>query len=405
MNNDKLAARNVLYNTAGTFFYFFCQWLITVLVVRISGYHDAGILSLIISITNLFFCVSLFGVRNYQVSDVLEEYSDNDYLYTRIITTFASLLLFMISLCFFNLDQKTLFCALIYIIYKFGESFSDAFFGSFQKYSCYKQIAISYTFKGVLTLSTFAFTLQITKNLFLTLLVNVLVYYAVVFIYDLTVLKKNYKVKIKRFNYWKLIKTCFPLMLYSCMVPYLNFITRFIVEKEYGTLILGYYSSITMVFVVLSTLMNSIFVSIIPKISLYYIHKDRSSIEKSIKSIMILIVILALLTIITASFLGEFVFTIIFGKAIINYMYLLIPTIIASIILTITSFFSSILIAFNMNKEVLYCNFVAIIICTLSLMVFVEDFALTGTLYSLIFSLFITSILLISLVYKKIIKF
>ena len=50
------------------------------------GYHDAGILSIIISTTNLFYCIALFGVRNYQVSDVEENYKccEKDILSTLI---------------------------------------------------------------------------------------------------------------------------------------------------------------------------------------------------------------------------------------------------------------------------------------------------------------------------------
>ena len=56
--NEAKTSKNVIYNTIGTFFYFFCQWLTTILVVRISGYEDAGILSIVISFYKylLFYC-------------------------------------------------------------------------------------------------------------------------------------------------------------------------------------------------------------------------------------------------------------------------------------------------------------------------------------------------------------
>ena len=73
-------SRSVIYNTIGTFFYFFCQWLTTILVVRISGYEDAGILSIVISFTNIFYFIALFGVRNFQVTDINHEFTDRDYL-------------------------------------------------------------------------------------------------------------------------------------------------------------------------------------------------------------------------------------------------------------------------------------------------------------------------------------
>lgn len=404
MENKSSLMKDVFYNTYGTFFYFFCQWFITVLVVRISGYHDAGVLSLIISTTNLFYCIALFGVRQYQVSDVIKKYTDNQYLYARIITITLCLIIFMFALCFLGFDQETLLCSLVYIIYKSGEALSDVLFGSYQRYSCYKNIAISFTLKGILTVSTFALVLMLTKNLFVTLLVNVLVFYAVLLFYDIPKLKQKFELKLKKFDCRDLLKLCFPLMLYSCMVPYLNFITRLIIEKNYGTEILGYYSSVTMVFVVMSTLMGSIFVSVIPKIASFYIERKVNVLKKSILGLIVLIFAVAIIACFAAALLGDFLFSLVFGKGIVDYMYLLIPTIIASITLTYTGLFSSVLISFGKNNTVLYCNLVAVILCTLSVNYLVDIFDLTGTLYSLIFSLFISAILLFLCIWKEIKK-
>lgn len=92
------SGKNTLYNTYGTFFYFFCQWLITVFVVRIGNYHLAGVFSLVVSITNVFYCISLYGVRNYQVSDIKCEYSDADYFTLRTITSIIGFVLFFITI-------------------------------------------------------------------------------------------------------------------------------------------------------------------------------------------------------------------------------------------------------------------------------------------------------------------
>ena len=64
--------KNILWNSIGTFVMFFCQWLMMVLVVRLSGYADSGILSLSISCGNVFLIIAAFGVKTYQVSDVKE---------------------------------------------------------------------------------------------------------------------------------------------------------------------------------------------------------------------------------------------------------------------------------------------------------------------------------------------
>lgn len=55
MEHMKIAC-NILWNTIGNIFYLGCQWLLSVVVVRISGsYADAGVLTLAISTTNVLY--------------------------------------------------------------------------------------------------------------------------------------------------------------------------------------------------------------------------------------------------------------------------------------------------------------------------------------------------------------
>lgn len=395
MENRASLKSSIAYNTFGTFFYFFCQWLTTIFVVRLSGYEDAGVLSMVISTTNIFYFIGLFGLRNFQVSDINKKYSDNDYIYARLVTIFISSILFIIAMLFLGYNEKTLLCSIAYLIYKFAEALSDVFFGIFQRYSNYKAIAISYTAKGSFTLIAFASCLYLTKNLLLTIIMVVLSYIIVLVFYDISNLKRLFKFKLRKFDVKSLLLICFPLMLYGLVVPYLNFMTRYAVESVYTTEILGYYSSVSMVFVVMSTLMGSVFISIIPKLAQLFYTKQFVSLKKMLSITVIGIALFGLFASIVASFLGDFVFSMLFGEKILDYMYLLIPTIIASLFLTYVSLFSSALIAFNKNKVVLYFNSISVFICSMTIFPFVEKFELLGSIWSLSLSLFITLFFLV----------
>ena len=381
------SGKNTLYNTYGTFFYFLCQWLITVFVVRIGNYHLAGVFSLVVSITNVFYCISLYGVRNYQVSDIKCEYSDADYFTLRTITSIIGFVLFIVTIKTLHYDFEINSCCIIYMLYKIGEAFSDLLFGFNQKYDKYKNIAISYTLKGVGTLVLFIFTLYFTKDLFKTIISNVVVYFTIIFLFDWKNLRKNVSIQFKTDKIITLLKICFPLMLYICLVPYLNFITRYFVELNYGTDNLGYYSSVTMIVSVLSTLTNSVFVTVIPRISSLYINKSYNAIKKLIRKTLLIFSVLLIVIMILAYLLGPFAFKIVFGKEILNYMYLLPFTVLTSFALSVVSFSSSVLISFHKNKFVLICNLCAIIICTLSINGFIKFFGMNGSLISMFIAL------------------
>lgn len=381
------SGKNTLYNTYGTFFYFLCQWLITVFVVRIGNYHLAGVFSLVVSITNVFYCISLYGVRNYQVSDIKCEYSDADYFTLRTITSIIGFVLFIVTIKTLHYDFEINSCCIIYMLYKIGEAFSDLLFGFNQKYDKYKNIAISYTLKGVGTLVLFIVTLYFTKDLFKTIISNVVVYFTIIFLFDWKNLRKNVSIQFKTDKIITLLKICFPLMLYICLVPYLNFITRYFVELNYGTDNLGYYSSVTMIVSVLSTLTNSVFVTVIPRISSLYINKSYNAIKKLIRKTLLIFSVLLIVIMILAYLLGPFAFKIVFGKEILNYMYLLPFTVLTSFALSVVSFSSSVLISFHKNKFVLICNLCAIIICTLSINGFIKFFGMNGSLISMFIAL------------------
>ena len=76
----------------GTFVMFFCQWLMMVLVVRLSGYADSGILSLSISCGNVFLIIAAFGVKTYQVSDVAGKYQAGQYYAAKIFSIALTLI-------------------------------------------------------------------------------------------------------------------------------------------------------------------------------------------------------------------------------------------------------------------------------------------------------------------------
>ena len=69
-----------------------CQWLITILVVRLSsGYEAAGTLSLAMSVYNIFAPFAIYRMYTYQVSDVKRENTVGEYFAFRIITSSAAL--------------------------------------------------------------------------------------------------------------------------------------------------------------------------------------------------------------------------------------------------------------------------------------------------------------------------
>ncbi len=82
----------MLWNSAGSITVLACQWLLTIVVVRLSGdYEAAGVLSLALAVYNIFAPISVYRMYVYQVSDVKRENTTGEYLTFRLVTTAIAL--------------------------------------------------------------------------------------------------------------------------------------------------------------------------------------------------------------------------------------------------------------------------------------------------------------------------
>ena len=91
-DGDTKLKRGMLWTSIGSLFYFGCQWLTTILVVRLSSsYEAAGTLSLAMAIANLFTPFALYRMRTFQVTDVNDEFCTGEYMGFRIETSSIAL--------------------------------------------------------------------------------------------------------------------------------------------------------------------------------------------------------------------------------------------------------------------------------------------------------------------------
>ena len=84
--------KNMAWNTVGSFTNLVAQWLITVIVVRISsGFDAAGLYSLAVSVYGIFAPIAQYRMYTYQISDTQHENSVGEYFTLRIITNAMAL--------------------------------------------------------------------------------------------------------------------------------------------------------------------------------------------------------------------------------------------------------------------------------------------------------------------------
>jgi O-antigen/teichoic acid export membrane protein len=337
-------------NLAGTVVYFFCQWLMTIIVVRLAGYTVSGEYTLAISFTNLFGFFSQFSIRNLQLSDVRCRFSPQQYTGAYIIINIAATIFFIGILLFCGYSTNIILYCLIYMLYRLCETLTIYTFTYMQLEGNFSGIFISYCLKGILPLIVFSAFLYFNLGLLLSLCVMPLLHIMIILVYDFKNIRKSYFHSVMLHGTSRILKQCFPVMLSTLTLPFMLFLTRHTVEKIYGTTELGYYSVFSMVIVIFSTMASSIYVVFLPVISEKYMKRQLGYIIRAILYIIGAIFAVMLIAILLSRLIGNWAFSFVFGIDILPYMYLLLPVIVTSTMLTIVTFLSTCLTA--MHKRV-----------------------------------------------------
>ena len=168
MDNMK---KNIAWNTFGSIFYCVCQWLITVLVVWLDSYRAAGNLSLAMTTSSSFSAISLFSMRNYQVSDVMGEYTSGQYVSSRVLTCVAAVVSCIAVSMLGNNSQYEVLCIAAFMVVRAAEAVVDVLHGVNQKYMRYDLIGKSYIIRGILTIGSFSLGLLAFQDLMATLFI------------------------------------------------------------------------------------------------------------------------------------------------------------------------------------------------------------------------------------------
>ena len=190
LTREKKIRQSMIFNTIGSLVYYACQWLMTILVARMSGYVEAGIFSIAMSVTASPAIVGLFNVRSFQVSDVENQFSNEIYIQSRLYTITLSFIICIVMVLLGGYDIEKTIDILVYMIYKITEGIADVYYGVEQKKERMDYAGISLAIRGIGTVIAFGLILETTNSLLLSLIAISIVSFSVILLYDRRIVKK-----------------------------------------------------------------------------------------------------------------------------------------------------------------------------------------------------------------------
>lgn len=393
----KSVKQNMVWNSAGSLIYYGLQWLITVLIVRLSsGYDAAGQLSLAMAIAQIFTPFALFRIRAFQISDVKGEYSTGEYVGFRIFTIGVSFVLITIYM-FLTCDLSTIPVIFLYVVYKSIEVFIDVLHGLDQKKERMDYIGISLILRGFLSFISFCGVLFLFNNLAFAVLSMIVWTLLICIIYDWQKAKKLDALtpKINKALFISLSKRCFPAVIAAFFCIAAPSLPKQYLAYMCGDTALGIYSSINNPAIIIQVGATYIYSPLLVSFSkLFNTHKTREFQQQFVKVFLGILALSVFCAIIFLIF-GKNLLVLFYGESIIPYEYLLQPALICTFFTALVWLLADLLIVVRNLKGNLLGNLAAFLITIPAGLYFINNFDMLGVSFSIIASYGIAIIVLV----------
>ena len=394
---------NMLWNASGNLVYLGLQWLITVLVVRINGYTDAGILSLAMSISAIFQNVASFGVRNYQVSDLQSKYTDSQYVSLRWITCILSFVLCsgFVQLNSYSLKQEG--SILLFMLFRIAENYVDVLHGIAQKRSRLDLAGKSFLLRGLFTFIVFLLSYFITKNLNFSIACMAIISFIFICLYDARKIRRlsEYHLCFKDKKMKEIVLECLPLCIYMILFAALTMIPRYCLERIMGSETLGGYASIFAPALLIQAAATYLYVPLISVFAGYRKTENVLGYYGLFWKITAAILGGTVILVVGVYLIGDVFLAILFGESILEFSYLFPSIVVCTGLTAYNSFLCALVTVERHLVGLAVANAVDSVVCLGVSIWFIHHNGMIGTSYALILSQVLLMIILLFFIISK----
>ena len=374
----------MLWNSVGNLIYLAAQWLYTYIVIWLMGFDSAGLFSLAMSIATIFSGIATYSMRNYQVSDLANAFSQRDYILSRIITSLSSLLLCLLFVGFSDYGAYTAACIASFALFKGAEALSDVYQGILQRAMRMDYIGKAYLIKSLAGLMLFTGALLLFKDLLTALAVLGTATLLVVLLYErhtAFMVSPNNSSRKATNGVLRLLIACLPVAICGFLTNATGQIPKTILEAATNTEALGYYTSIAMPLMLVQISANYFFTPLITPLAQSYSEKNQSTFFSIVKKVLFAITVFAFAAFALFNAFGEQLMTMLYGEDIIPYMYLMNPLIASSLMVALFWFLNAILVILRSMKTLVVLSLISFFTVFFGSFPFISFFGINGATF------------------------
>lgn len=384
--------KNVVWNTVGSVFYQGCLWLMTVLVVRLSGdYQNSGSLAFAMSIGNIYTALGTYTMRTYQVADVDDRYSASNYVAIRLITVLGAI----IGCCIYGLivspSTLTLLTVVSFLLFKADESFVNVLYGCDQKSLRLDYVGKSQMIRGCVIIAFFIAGMTATHSLPITLALIAGSCFLVTILFDLkktSGLVESLKPRISSTKAFALLKALFPTALGNILAGLVTSAARQYFGIVYGEEALGIYASVATPCVIIQVLAQNLYAPMLGPIAELKLRGKYLEAKRRAKTLLLLVIGVALSLSAVLILCSRWFLGLLYGDSILPYITVLPPALAVTTGIAALFVITDLLIVYNKLKQTLVINMVAFAVMIISLVPCTAQWYMNGLNLSLILGYF-----------------
>lgn len=365
-----------IWNMIGSFLMAFQSVIMLMILTRTVGIIEAGIFTIANANANLSLNIGKYGMRNFQVSDIKEEFSFTEYKVSRFIT---SLLMICFALIFTSFSAYTnhytfrkFSIILSMCIFKVVDAIEDIYLGMYQKLGRLDIASKIMSFRLILTILFFAFSIIITYDLLFSLILSI--FFTSILLFIFIMLTKNKVLNNAKDNSKKniekvflLLKQCFPLFVAAFLSFYIGNAPKYAIDSQLNDTLQACYGFISMPVFVIGLLNNFIFNPLLRDFSYMWQTKKIRRFVKSIIRQSFIIMIITIVCIVGAYICGIPVLSIIYNTDLSNYKLELMILLLGGGFLGLVGFLTAIITIMRCQKVLIICYvIISLLICILS---------------------------------------
>ena len=376
--------KGFFWNTLGSGLAAFNSLLFMIIVTRINGASSAGIFTLCYATACLLFIVALYSGRTYQVTEVDDNITDNEYIVNRIISCSIAIICALLFGIFSGYRGIKFYTLMLLCLLRILEALSDVFHGIFQKNSRLDLVGKSLTIRSLLNVVSFFIIDCLTKNLVLSCLIMVVFNVLVLVFFDILVSNK-FRKNSCRTNYIN-VKRIFTLGFFTFgftfLSNYLINIPRYSIDFYLSDKFQTIFGIIIMpgTFIILiSQFIIQPFIMQLKKLRDLGDNKEYNSL---VHKIILYVLIIGILFILGAYLIGIRILEFMYGLRLNKYLFSLIITLVGTVLYTISVILSNSLIVLRKTKIQLIIFLVVSIFGIIVSRVLVRIYSFNGGVYS-----------------------